>query len=998
MIILHSIRHKEKPQKTDIGIYVNAFKKTRITKTEYTAQEIGTAVENGHPILCNDMQTDENCYILGKANKYFKQTNWMGYDIDEGMTIKEVRERLKTLGIQASVIYPSFSCTVEHNKFRVLFKLVQTITNTDVYLYVWEQLGKIIFDGKQDKATKDTSRHFWGTKYKCIEINDNAVLNLANIIDGVTEFTWLEDNEIDHYVKDGAWAYRCRIQAKKREKAIRNTVEQIKEFKSLIGINKGYKKTDIMHSFENGSWDSIGGHDTVWKLMLLYVSIGAEKDFLHVIDTYHGAHSEEWTNQVDYAIQKGYLPSGVILEDFKKINTTEKINYTNYTATETHTVDKYIGKKPQGYINAVQSATKGNKGLLVAPTGSGKTHSVIEYCKEKKIKAVFIVPNSMTVEQIKAKYSIGGACENDSVVDALQWTSIIVCTWDKVKHLEQQDMDDYIYILDEVHQCYTDMYREKAISNMFRVLKGFKGGFDITATPKRIPMDAYSTIIEYKQAIQTKYNVKLYNKTNDYDRIMDIIEKSKRCALYIDDKTKLEFLKSKTSKKAHQIDADTKAKSKVYKNIVENESIGDIELLVNTSVLTASVNIKCPDITDIIIIGKKDIATIKQYIARFRELKECNIHIFACDPKETSDTYNIEHYVNYTVKNAKCDAEKKNKEYGFNHLISFGADTLKINLAHGIYLDADGIYKANEVHIRASIYDRYYDSRTTAQLKELLGEYFPSISIVCIDDSEVNESLKALKERRKFNKSEALTFLETAKDYLVGYEYITDKDLSSKSMPTALKRYMLENRLTYDVKTLEEKSILDAIKTGKVENIVKQFSKFVLEYGYTTGLAWSIAILHPEKQKAFKDKLEILAHKKTLEDCPQAVKKTLNTDIYDYLVERLPLGAEYNKDKAYIIAQELFDKGIKTDTENLLDFINNMYIVSDRKKRTIVENDTTKRITYYILQDYVSIDSIKKELALSQSDNSVRNIINLKVDYYKSDITDIDDIKDVYNM
>ena len=45
----------------------------------------------------------------------------------------------------------------------------------------------------------------------------------------------------------------------------------------------------------------------------------------------------------------------------------------------------------------------------------------------------------------------------------------------------------------------------------------------------------------------------------------------------------------------------------------------------NTSVLMAGVNIYEPGITDIIIVEEKDIATIKQYVARFRDLKEVNV-------------------------------------------------------------------------------------------------------------------------------------------------------------------------------------------------------------------------------------------------------------------------------------------------------------------------------------------------------------------------------------
>ena len=61
---------------------------------------------------------------------------------------------------------------------------------------------------------------------------------------------------------------------------------------------------------------------------------------------------------------------------------------------------------------------------------------------------------------------------------------------------------------------------------------------------------------------------------------------------------------------------------------MRDSSIGDYKGILNTSIIVAGVNIYDKDITDIIVIGEKDISTIKQYVARFRDLKEVNVHIF----------------------------------------------------------------------------------------------------------------------------------------------------------------------------------------------------------------------------------------------------------------------------------------------------------------------------------------------------------------------------------
>lgn len=979
MIIVSSVRHIVKPDGYGQGILVKTIKDMVIGEyRDIQATEIAKAVESGHPILPNDLELGEDGKILGKKNKFFKGTKWLAYDIDDGATIQDVIDRCKKANVNISVLYPSFSHQSEHHKFRVLLKLKQYISDSDVYKWVWNRVGDIVTGGTQDKACKDLVRHYLGTKYKSIIANNDAVLDLAELLDDVIPVTELNESIVNNFVIDNAYCYKCKETKLKKEKAIKKTNEGMAQARQLIGLssNKNYIKTDIMKQFEDGAWDELGGEPFVWKLMHLYRFIGDAETFINTIEKYHNEWLPNWEYQLEQAEINGNTPVKSLVDDFMNLNINETINYCNYKATEIHEIDKYISDKSTGYERLIIEATQGYKGLLVSPTGSGKTHAVVEYCKRNNIKSVFIVPNSSTVQQIMEQYKIPGAFGDLSLVEAMSKSkNIVVCTWDKVEQAKDEDLSKYIFILDEVHQAYTDLYRLSALTTMFSTLDKFVGGIDITATPKRVPFDGYHSIIEYKQKTQTKYNVKIYNSANADNKVIDIASNSKKFAVFLNDKARLENILKKSGKKVAQIDADTKEDSDTYRSIVATKSIGAIEGIGNTSVMVASVNILEPEMTDIIIIGVKDVAHIKQYVARFRDLKECNVHIFVNEPDEVVDTYSVEGFVSREINKAQEYVSMKNIEYNFEgKLIAIGCNTLKINLSDNIYFDKiDNCYKVNPIQLRGSIYTAYYNSRGLEQFKLLLNEYFDNIEIITIDESEENEGLKEIKEARKFNKAQALEFLEAEKQYLVGYSYIS----KNKAIPSKLAEYMADTNLSYDKKTLHCRGILDAIKSGKVGNIVSKFDKLVLDYGYSLDLAWKVAQMHGNKEKKFNDMLEVLAHRKTLKECPEAVNTTDTTKVFDYLVHRLQIGSEYNEAVILEIAEELNALNINVSPKKLKDFIGTIFI-SKRAEKTIDK----KRYRYNIIEKIVEIEDIKKDLSLLAEDKSLQRIIDNKFNSY----------------
>ncbi|WP_196343002.1 CHC2 zinc finger domain-containing protein, partial [Paraclostridium sordellii] len=306
----------------------------------------------------------------------------------------------------------------------------------------------------------------------------------------------------------------------------------------------------------------------------------------------------------------------------------EIINYSQYKATETIEVNKYISEIKSGLINCVASAIGGNINLLIAPTGSGKSYTMVTTLKDLNIKALFILPNASNVQQAMVEYGIPGAYGNDlSPIRAMENGNIIAMTWDKTKQLKDIDLSEYIIVIDEIHQTFTDLYRSEAIKALYDITDRCKGRIDITATPNKLDFKIYDTITEYKQLEQTNYKITTY-KGIDTKLIIDILNKSNKSALLMDDTSVLTYISENINKRNKVVIADGKDDNKLYNNITMKSNMGEYETLLNTSVIVAGVNINEPNITDIIVVGFKDIGTIKQYVARFRGLKEVNVHIF----------------------------------------------------------------------------------------------------------------------------------------------------------------------------------------------------------------------------------------------------------------------------------------------------------------------------------------------------------------------------------
>ena len=681
----------------------------------------------------------------------------------------------------------------------------------------------------------------------------------------------------------------------------------------------------------------------------------------------------------------------------------EFINYATYKANYTVNIEDKIAEK-LGYLQKyIREATKGETVLLISGTGSGKTYSVINELKNFKAKALIVLPNSSNVEQVEKDYHIPGAYDNKTIDEAIK-ADIAVATWDKASQLMKKDVDlsDRIIILDEIHQIFTETFRKDKTNSLLEVCKKFKGRLDITATPSKLDFNVYSKILEYKQKNVTKYNVKVYDGHN-MSTVIDILQNCKKGALLYNSISKLEVIANNIKdKKVGIVSSNNKKNSEIYKYIMRDSNLGDFDILLNTTTITAGVNAYVKDMTDIVVVGIKDIGTIKQYVARFRGLKEVNVHIFAkFDEQERYSTYSVEDRIERIVEETKKSADYLNFKIATaseEELQALKGDTKALDVeGNTLILDKDKlIYKVDEVSIRGNMYNTYYNSRSMEQFNVLAEEYFSQNEAVTIEDTEENakkeaklkEELKENAKSKKLIKDVTLNALKIKKDILVGYNEIVKGKISK-----SLREYLDEAGVTVDdlkaeYETYHINELMDADKRLTKQN--EAFTDMVINKGYSIDYAWAMSTLGTAKVNAINKQINNIKYR-MLKEKGKVSKLTPENILYERITELLRPGILYKEEHLEEVAKILKEDDRLSSLNVTVKLIKNAISQIYNKKRTNISSKTVAksfclgispscidvgRTKINEIINYISVEDINVALGIPTSDDTINKILN----------------------
>ena len=509
--------------------------------------------------------------------------------------------------------------------------------------------------------------------------------------------------------------------------------------------------------------------------------------------------------------------------------------------------------------------------LINAPTGSGKTYTIVKIFKElaqESIDRVFIIlcPNRVQNEQNGKEYNINVIVGGKK---AEQFISVSSGVYEKIKEINEAYRDKQItLVVDEAHELIESIgYRKKSIEEIDQITEKTFNTIHLTATDRKL-LEYYNYNFRYKFEPSYKQN-NLQNlsiiRTDDivktfYTLVKDNHEKGLKSLAFISGSKKdIKDTGDTLRKQGYKVGIITSEdkQSSLYLNIVENSTIpDDYDIVLSTKVLECGTNIKNTNIVPIEVVKNNNhfnLDSTEQKFARLRNYNENGYIVIKKqeEKKEIKPFSEILKELEYTVENSIK---------GIEYLIKGSKtdlDGIRTTLKESIKLTINAVTGAcgnciefNEETFEVTInrkklinkafneYDKQFLYNTDALKKELESR-IKAIDIGIIENPielETSEAFKKeLKEIKKLNKEAKEENQNAAKETIKklhenGYliEYLASED----------KFELLQNFKIHVSKDLynsfcfleDEEAELEKIKTLYNVEILKDNLDLLMKY------------------------------------------------------------------------------------------------------------------------------------------------------------------------
>lgn len=165
-ITLSSLKQKSKPSSKDYPKIYQTFEKKIITM-----QQLKVAIAHG--------QAFAPCIFKENwpKNNHFLYTSTLALDFDDNQDWQKIVEQLKEVGFKPNIYYPTWSCTDNYKRFRIVLFLDEKITDTVIFKQLMKSL--IYLTGADENGVKISQ--FYQGSFDATVL-DYQVTNLKEVI------------------------------------------------------------------------------------------------------------------------------------------------------------------------------------------------------------------------------------------------------------------------------------------------------------------------------------------------------------------------------------------------------------------------------------------------------------------------------------------------------------------------------------------------------------------------------------------------------------------------------------------------------------------------------------------------------------------------------------------------------------------------------------------------------------------------------------------------